>query len=120
MELQLFMLLKRKAMAKIHHSSVTSQISRHFDISPQQFKDKLKKTIHKITFKRHYTIHMPPLQTEQMAPPASQSCVFWFCCCFFFFLLKKNNQRRTALLLTVTFQQKPVCHCWGEAWNTLE
>lgn len=108
MELQLLMLLKRKAMAKIHRSSVTSQMSRHFDTSPQ-LKDKPKKSTHKIMFKRHYRIHAPLCKQSKclLQPPRVKFSGF--------FIIKKK--RRITLLLTVTFQQKLMCHCWGEAQN---
>lgn len=74
-------------MAKIHHSSVTSQMSRHFDTSPQQLKDKPKKSIQYIMLKRLRN-SCAPLQTEQMPPPASQTYGG-----FLFFLIKKKNIR---------------------------
>lgn len=86
MELQLLMLLKRKAMAKIHRSSVTSQMSRYFDTSPQQLKDKPKKSTHKIMFKRHYRIHTPLRKQSRclLQPPRVMFSVV--------FVLKKKEE----------------------------
>lgn len=70
--------------------SKTSQMSRHFDTPSPQLKDKPKKSIHKIMFKRHYTIHAPFCKQSKclLQPPRLMFSGFRS-----FNLIKKNKRK---------------------------